>query len=285
MLEGSPEKNEALIAIVQQSPDAVAIHDKAAWMSIFAENHVVEDPVGSTPHLSNSGTDNPHDALSRFYDTFISPNTIKFDVANDITCGNHVMRDLTINLSMSDKVDAFVPMHLLYELVEEDGTYKVARLAAHWEFMPMIMQLLKKGFVALPVLGSLTLRMFKLQGVMGTIGFSKAALNVGKAGKQQVLALERAVENNDKSALINLFASDKPSVHLPYGKVPLSPVEFSQQFKGHVKFSKLLVAGDGVTASVFVEGDEKEQAASGVAVFKFCRKSLKIMELFFYIND
>ena len=276
---------EELIAVVKQSPKAVAANDKAAWMAMFADNHVIEDPVGSVPHLSDFGGAKPRDALGRFYDTFIAPNTIVFDVANDIVCGNHVMRDLTINLSMSGKVDAFVPMHLLYELCEEDDTYKVARLAAHWEFMPMVMQVLKKGVTALPVLGSLTLRMLKVQGLMGTLGFSKAAINIGKAGKQQVLAFERAIASDDASALSGLFLNDAASLHFPYGSAPLKPHELLEKLDGHVHFSKLLVSGDGVTATVKLRERGAEQDVEGVAVFKFCRKRLKITELFFYFNQ
>ncbi len=275
---------EELIAIVQQSPDAVAIHDKLGWMAIFANNHVVEDPVGSMPHLSDAGSDNPHGALSRFYDTFIAPNSLSFDIANDAVCGTHVMRDLTINLSMSDKVDASVPMHLLYELTEEDGTYKVARLAAHWEFVPMIMQLLKKGFPALPVLASLTVRMFKHQGLMGTLGFSKAAMNIGRAGKQQVLAFERAVASSEAAALSRLF-EENGLIHLPYGSPPIKASAFFDEFTGDIKFTKLLVAGNGVTATVTVKGSQLDNNHHGVAVFKMNRKSLKITELFFYMND
>ncbi len=273
--------NTDLISIVQQSPEAVAIHDKKSWMGIFAANHVVEDPVGSKPHLSDAGSAEPHDALSRFYDTFIAPNTIAFDVANDVVCGQHVMRDLTINLQMSDKVQAQVPMHLLYELAEEGGTYKVARLAAHWEFMPMIMQLLGKGFAALPVLGSLTVRMLKLQGIGGALGFSKAALNIGQKGKQQVLGFERAVASKDQNALKRLFADDQASIHFPYGTEPLKPSELLEKFDGAVAVSKLLVAGDNVTATIKVQpqgGDAKE----GVAIFKFNRKSAEMTEVVMY---
>jgi hypothetical protein len=279
-----PASKEDLIAIVHQSPEAVAIHDKSAWMGIFADNHVVEDPVGSVPHLSNSGSAEPHDALSRFYDTFIAPNTLAFDITHDVACGTHVMRDLTINLSMSDKVDASVPMHLLYELSEEGGTYKVARLAAHWEFMPMIMQLLKKGFVALPVLGALTWRMLKLQGLSGALGFSKAAFNVGKGGKQQVLAFERAVANKDSSALNRLFVNESDSVHYPYSEAPLSPAAFFQQCEDSLHFSKLLVAGDCVSASVVIQPADEKSSKSGIVIFKFCKKTLCINELFFYFD-
>jgi len=275
---------EELIAVVQQSPDAVAIHDKAAWMGIFANNHVVEDPVGSTPHLANPGSDQPHDALSRFYDTFIAPNTIAFDVEKDTVCAKHVMRNLTINLQMSDKVEAQVPMHLLYELAEEDGCYKVARLAAHWEFMPMIMQLLKKGFAAVPVLCSLTVRMFKHQGLSGTLGFSKAAINIGAKGKQQVLAFERAVASDDGIALKRLFESDQACIHFPFGQEPVNAEQLLASFSGSIAVSKLLVSGDTVTATVKVHDKQSDSRQDGVAIFKFNRKTLKMNEVFVYVD-
>ena len=274
---------EELIAVVQQSPEAVAVHDKESWMGIFAANHVVEDPVGSNPHLSDAGSAKPHDALSRFYDTFIAPNTIAFDVENDVVCGQHVMRNLTINLQMSDKVHCQVPMHLLYELTEEDDTYKVARLAAHWEFMPMIMQLLGKGLSALPVLGSLTVRMLKLQGIGGALGFSKAAFNIGQKGKQQVLAFERAVASKDQNALKRLFANDEASIHFPYGQAPIQPSALLDQFDGAVAVSKLLVAGDNVTATIKVQ-EKGGEAKEGVAIFKFDRKSAALNEVVMYID-
>ena len=269
-----------LIAIVEQSPQAVAIHDKAAWMGIFANNHVVEDPVGSTPHLSNSGSNEPHDALSRFYDTFIAPNQLAFDVKQDVVCAKHVIRDLQINLQMSDKISAEVPMHLLYELTEEDGTYKVSRLAAHWEFMPMIMQLLKKGFAALPVLAALTVRMLKLQGIGGALGFSKAAFNVGKQGKQQALSFERAVANKDLAALESLFAVKGASIHYPYGESPIDAEQLIENAPELLSLSKLLVSGDAVTASI--ELKLAEEVKSGVAIFKFDRSNHKLNTVFFY---
>ena len=128
----NPDKSD-LLKQVEKSPAAVAIHDKKAWMSIFAQYHIVEDPVGSNPHISGlydsvSGC-RGNDALSRFFDTFIAPNKISFDVKRDIVCGTHVVRDLTINIEMSAKVKAQVPMHLLYELISENGEWKIG--AAH----------------------------------------------------------------------------------------------------------------------------------------------------------
>ena len=138
--------SKVLLEQVLKSPAAVAVHDKRAWMSIFSKYHIVEDPVGSNPHIGGlydtvSG-ERGNGALGRFFDTFIAPNDISFDVKRYIVCANHVVRDLTINIKMSEKVQAQVPMHLLYELGPEADEWKITRLAAYWELMPMIFQLL-----------------------------------------------------------------------------------------------------------------------------------------------
>ena len=103
----------------------MAAHDKQAWLGIFARDCVVEDPVGSAPHVSSSsGSDDGHgrnSPLSRFYDTFIAANDIRFLVQRDIVCGLHVVRDLSLEITMSPDVCVCVPMHLLYELTEQDG--------------------------------------------------------------------------------------------------------------------------------------------------------------------
>lgn len=278
---------QLLLAQIEKSPAAVAIHDKSAWMSIFAKYHIVEDPVGSTPHVSGI-----YDAkegargngpLSRFFDTFIAPNTISFDVKKDIVCANHVVRDLTINIQMSEKVSAQVPMHLLYELVQENGEWKIVHLAAHWELVPMVMQLLGKGFSCFGVLGSLTLRMVKFQGLIGMLGFSKAAFNIGKQGKLCVKAFEKAWNEQNLADFMGCFASDANAVYWPLGAVPINPSQLFEQRKGKITFTKVMAAGDCVTASVLVNHENSQQ--EGVAIFEFNRALKKIVAVKFYIDN
>ena len=72
-----PDRSEVL-ALVRSSPAHVAALDKGGWIDIFGSLHVVEDPVGSRPvRSSESG------GLGRFWDTFIAPNKIEFEVVND----------------------------------------------------------------------------------------------------------------------------------------------------------------------------------------------------------
>lgn len=111
-----------LLATVEASPRAVAAHDRAAWVGLFADSASVEDPVGSRPHIGRA-------AIERFYETFIAPNGIAFDVEHDVVSGMTVFRDLSIATTMSTGVTLHVPMHLRYDLSEVDGELKVQRCA------------------------------------------------------------------------------------------------------------------------------------------------------------
>lgn len=274
----------ALLAQVEKSPAAVAIHDKQSWMSIFAQYHIVEDPVGSRPHVSGIYDSveghRGNGPLSRFFDTFIAPNKISFDVRRDIVCANHVVRDLTIHIQMSDRIHAQVPMHLLYELIQEHGEWKIVRLAAHWELMPMIFQLLGKGPACFGVLGALTVRMFKLQGIRGMLGFSRAALNIGRAGKKAAGQFEQAFNTQKLSDLMQVFASDADVVHWPMGEKPINPSRLLEAKTARLSLTKVMSAGDTVTASMaLTEGDITRE---GVAIFEFNRRLKKIAAVRLY---
>lgn len=278
---------ETLLAQVEKSPAAVAVHDKTAWLAIFARYHIVEDPVGSSPHIGglydHKSGQRGDGALSRFFDTFIAPNNIRFEVKQDIVSGNHVVRDLSIHITMSDKVQVQVPMHLLYELAEENDEWRIVRLAAHWELMPMMGQLLGKGFACLPVMASLTVRMLKLQGIAGTLGFSKAVLNIGKAGKKQALAFASAFNNKSLSSLMATCSSDAAMIQWPYDDEACSPSQLLEKLPGNIQLGKVMAAGDTVSANITwqQEGSVKRE---GVAFFEFNRKTKKISALRCYFS-
>lgn len=183
---------EDLLAAVQCSPDAVAIHDRAAWVDLYAREGVVNDPVGSKPHRGR-------DAIERFYDTFIAPNTINFHIENDVVSGMSVVRDLSLETIMSTGAVLNVPMHIRYDLVEEGGGLKIARLGAHWELRSMIGQLLREGSRGLTASAKLTPQLIGNQGIGGVLGFMGGLRSVGKRGKEAAAELLKSSPVKDAS--------------------------------------------------------------------------------------
>jgi len=167
------------IAYVSQSPKLCAAHDRAGWVGLFARDGQVNDPIGSKPH-------DGREAIERFYDTFIAPNQLSFDVEHDIVNGMTVVRDLHINTVMSTGVRISVPMHIRYVLREEHGQLRIHRLYAHWELNAM----LRQQYATLKGIWTsflLTPRLLKFQGLSGVMGFMQGTKGVHEAGKKTAL--------------------------------------------------------------------------------------------------
>ncbi|QRY61986.1 nuclear transport factor 2 family protein [Gordonia sp. PDNC005] len=174
------------LATAQGSPAAVAAHDKAAWLALFTDDGIVNDPVGSAPHRGS-------DELSAFYETFIAPNDVVFHPHHDIVCDDVVVRDVTLEIRMSDAVVLSVPVHLRYEMEEPD---RIAGLYAHWELPTMIRQMLSKGLAAAPISVRLTKLLLQNQGLAGTAGFSRGFVRVGAREKRAALEHLHATQPN-----------------------------------------------------------------------------------------
>lgn len=276
MNHNSPEQ---CLAVVEQSPAAVAQHDKAAWMALFADNNTVEDPVGSAPHVTVAGELPSNDHLSRFYETFIAPNRIRFHVDQDIVSGLHVMRDLTIEIAMSSKVTVRVPVHLLYELTQQGEELKISRLAAHWELRPMLLQQLSAGSGFIGVGLASGIRMLRHLGLRGTAGFMRALSGAGEEGKQQVRELIRCCNHKDAAAVEQLLLHQNIEVSLPTadGNFPIGQLAAQE---GTLRVSKILSAGETVSATVFYT--RGKQVNRGVALFQLQPHSFHISAATFY---
>lgn len=181
MSTATPDRAEVL-ALVRSSPGYVAAHDKAGWLGIFAEQHVVEDPVGWRPVRS----DVPG-ALARFWDAFIAPNDIVFEVAQDWVDGYDVVRDVTIASTLPTGVQVRTPAHLIYQTTDDNGTLKVRRMAAHWEPTANARQLLRPTGAHVRGAVGQSVHMMRTLGVGPSLQFFGGIRSVGKRGKRVVL--------------------------------------------------------------------------------------------------
>ena len=172
--------------MVEASPAAVAAHDKRAWTALFAADGAVHDPVGPPPQTTP-------EAIARFYDMFIAPNTIVFDVEHDVIAesgGTGLMvRDLTVHTTMSTGVVLHIPMHLRYTVTDGPAGPAIAGLYAHWELRGMVGALLRSGPRGLAAGVLLGPRLFRTLGVRSALGFLGGVRGVGGAGRRRAEAL------------------------------------------------------------------------------------------------
>jgi len=126
----APDDRSARAASLR-SRAAVQARDKDAWLALFADDAVVQDPVGVSPldetGLGHRGTE----AIARFWDTVIAANPVRMDIISSHAGGDEVANVLTITTTFPDGATASTELVAVYR-VRDDG--KVLSLRAFWEF-------------------------------------------------------------------------------------------------------------------------------------------------------
>ncbi len=115
----------------QASMAAVEAHDREVWLALFADDAVVEDPIGPSAFDPEGKGHRGPEAIANFYDNVIGANeSIKFDIRQSFLCGDEVANVGVIRISFAGG-----------SAVEVDGVYtyrrspdgKIAALRAFWE--------------------------------------------------------------------------------------------------------------------------------------------------------
>ncbi|HLF99479.1 MAG TPA: nuclear transport factor 2 family protein [Acidimicrobiia bacterium] len=114
-----------------RSMAAVESGDKAAWLALFADDAVIEDPVGSSPLDPEGKGHRGLDAISAFWDANIGPNTLRFDIRHSFAAGDEVANVGTITTTLPDGSQAAVEGVFTYRV---DDAGRLVALRAFWNF-------------------------------------------------------------------------------------------------------------------------------------------------------
>ncbi len=117
--------------LAEASMAAVEAGDRQAWLALFADDAVVEDPVGPSAFDPDGQGHRGAAAIAGFYDRVIGVNeSIRFTVQQSLLCGDEVANVGVIRITLVGGA-----------AVEVDGVYtyrrspegKIAALRAYWE--------------------------------------------------------------------------------------------------------------------------------------------------------
>jgi hypothetical protein len=169
-------QQDDVLALVQSSPSFVARQDKAGWREIFSPDFVIEDPVGSLPVRV--------DGIDRFWDTFIAPNRIEFEVHHDWIEDLVVVRDVTIRITLRPGVVVHTPAILRYECARDGDRLRVVHMSAFWESVPVFAQMLRPSPGHLAALTAMSMRMLLRLGLRATLQLAWAARPTRRRTKQ-----------------------------------------------------------------------------------------------------
>jgi steroid Delta-isomerase len=110
---------------------AVAAGDREGWLELFAEDAVVEDPVGPSAFDPEGRGHRGREAIAAFYDAVIAPNeSVRFTIHQSFLSGEEVANVGVITITLPGGT-----------AVEVDGVYtyrrspdgRIAALRAYWE--------------------------------------------------------------------------------------------------------------------------------------------------------
>ena len=115
----------------QASMAAVQARDRQAWLALFADDGVVEDPIGPSAFDPEGQGHRGLEAIAAFYDSVIAANeSITFDIRQSFLCGDEAANVGVIRIAFAGGVAVEVDGIYMYRRSPDD---KIASLRAFWE--------------------------------------------------------------------------------------------------------------------------------------------------------
>ncbi len=119
--------------LARRSQAAVKAKDREAWLSLWAPDAIVQDPVGPSPFDPDGTGHRGHEAIAAFYDKVIAPNDlITFEIENSYLCGSEVADVGVIRTVLPGGTHVAV-VHGVYTY-RSNGAGQLIALRAFWEF-------------------------------------------------------------------------------------------------------------------------------------------------------
>jgi ketosteroid isomerase-like protein len=115
-----------------RSRAAVHARDRDGWLALFADDALVQDPIGPSPFDPEGKGHRGIDAIANFYDTVIAPSeAVDFEITQSYLAGDEVADVGVIRTTAGGTHQAVVHVVMTYRT---DGAGKIAALRAYWEF-------------------------------------------------------------------------------------------------------------------------------------------------------
>jgi len=114
----------------KRSREAVMARDKQAWLAVFADDAIVEDPIGPSAFDPEGKGHRGKDEISRFWDNVIAPtDRIEFRFERSYRCGNEEANVGCIVTTMAGH--EITAEGVFTYRVDDEG--RLVALRAYWE--------------------------------------------------------------------------------------------------------------------------------------------------------
>lgn len=251
---------EALLRAAKASPEIAGQHDKERWLALYADDAIVEDPVGTPASHRGRRRGRLGDELGRFYEAFIAASGIEMVTRRDIVSDTYVFRAVDIHTTnLKTGLKMVVPANLLYEVVDRDGSLLIRRMQAHWELNRMSRMLMGKGLLGARTIAVMNWSMLRAFGPKWLLAYFQASQKgVGGKGRALVERLATDLEADGRAS----FAADA-TVELPGGATATAE-EFAAGCTA-LSVRELLASGPTVSGLATIEWGARAREAGFVA--------------------
>jgi len=110
---------------------AVESRDREGWLSMWAEDACLEDPVGVSPLDPEGRGHRGIEAITRFYDKVIARSDLRFALRHSYACGSECANVGTITTKLKNGAVSRTELVMVYRL---DDAGRLQSLRAFWEF-------------------------------------------------------------------------------------------------------------------------------------------------------
>jgi ketosteroid isomerase-like protein len=119
--------------LARLSQAAVVAKDRGAWLSLFAPDAVLQDPVGPSPFDPSGNGHRGREAIAAFYDSVIAPaERISFEIERSYQCGEEMAAVGVIRTTMAGGEHVAVVRGVY--TYRSNGAGQIASLRAFWEY-------------------------------------------------------------------------------------------------------------------------------------------------------
>ncbi|HUO38493.1 MAG TPA: nuclear transport factor 2 family protein [Mycobacterium sp.] len=114
----------------RRSREAVIARDKQAWLDVFADEAVLEDPIGPSPFDPEGKGHRGKEAIAAFWDKAIAPtDRIEFHFVDTFQCGNEEANVGSIVITMGGHQITTEGVFTY----KADGEGRLLALRAYWQ--------------------------------------------------------------------------------------------------------------------------------------------------------
>jgi len=112
--------------------ETIEAGDREAWLENFANDAVVEDPVGPSPLDPTGHGHHGRKAIGQFWDRVIGPCAVRFEIDRHYSCGNEIANIGTVYNRLPGSDTEIAAEGVFVYRVDAEG--KLVSLKAYWDY-------------------------------------------------------------------------------------------------------------------------------------------------------